>query len=706
MNLRLKLTILLGIVISITLVLTTSTFYWTARDQLEKNAVNRLQQTASLVSTQTDNRFQALLQHVSVWAKLPIIRRAAMEPGNKAVIDQVNDLFADIVASDPIFQTFNLYDISANIIASSITERVGLPIAREVVSKREDFLTALTGTSVIKGPFWGLSSGQPVVAVSVPVISAGRVIGVLRPIVDVAGFNEKFLKPLTKGSEGRIFIFVPDPKDKEKLAPVDKTLVVQTPYITPDVPLVSEMQKQERGCVRYKSGKEDRYAAFVWLETPHALIVAELPESDVMAPIRYMKRNAVVIATIMLIAIWFAAGLTVRPLLADLRKCFGLVRAIRDGDMGERIMVKSRDDVGDLAHGLNEMADRLQIQHAVIVNSERKYRSMFENAIEGIFQITRDGKFLLANPALAQIMAVASPEILYEQKASAFFAKPEQPAELMTQLRHQDEISGREIVVRRVDGNIRHCRLYARIQTDDAGQPIIHGILHDITHEHQVAMARKQSEQSEKLAIQARLSTLRYQLNPHFLFNVLNTMDVLSRKHPERISDLIQKLSAYLRHNLTPRPEVLAALKIELESIRAYLDIEKTRYSHNLDIEFDIHPEASNINVPDMILLPMVENAVKHGMCTSAMPLRIAIRATVEDNYLVIIVKNTGTWRNESNTRQHRPGIGLLNLKDRLQIFYGNAFTIDTEEADGWAISTMRLPLKSCFFAHRGDPVG
>jgi PAS domain S-box-containing protein len=363
--------------------------------------------------------------------------------------------------------------------------------------------------------------------------------------------------------------------------------------------------------------------------------------------------------------------------------------------MGERIQVKSSDEVGELALGLNEMAERLQSQHAALEESETKYRSLFETAVEGIFQTNEEGRFLTANPAMAAILGAESADTLLTHGVDDFYADPKQRKAIMDVLRQNREVTSYEFDVKRLDGEIRKCLVHARAQIDEKGQFImIQGIMHDMTDERLVEAARSQVETAEKLALRAKFRALRYQINPHFLFNVLNTIDVLSRKMPERIPDLLQKLASYLRHTLTPRVRMLVLLREEVKSIKSYLAVEQIRFKDHLAVNFEIHPDAAEQSLPDMLLQPLVENAIKYGMQTSSMPLRIIIRAEINHERLGISVRNTGHWVTENPSRKGHPGIGLANLRERLEIFYNDHFSLETSEVDNWVKIEICLPLE------------
>jgi PAS domain S-box-containing protein len=406
----------------------------------------------------------------------------------------------------------------------------------------------------------------------------------------------------------------------------------------------------------------------------------------------------VVIALIMVPLIWVLAGFALRPLLSNLRACLQFAGRIRDGHLEERIRIKSRDDVGELASGLNEMAERLEHQRVALKESEIKYRSIFETTVEGIFQTSRDGRFLTANPALAKILGVNGTETLFRHRVHEFYADPEERESLMDKFRREREVTRYEFDVRRLDGEIRRCFFSGRAHMDGRGRlAMVQGVLHDVTRERSAEAAKHRAETAERLALQARLQALRYQINPHFIFNVLNTIDVLSRKKPERIPDLLHELASYLRYTLHPKAQGGVLLHEELGSVKAYLAIEKVRFTDHLKVVFDIAPDAADAVLPDMVFQPLVENAIKHGMQTSDMPLKLVIRAEINDGYLYISVRNTGRWVEASSAGTGRPPIGLANLRERLEVFYGDDFSFETSVKDGWVKIAIRLPRTPVF---------
>lgn len=183
-----------------------------------------------------------------------------------------------------------------------------------------------------------------------------------------------------------------------------------------------------------------------------------------------------------------------------------------------------------------------------------------------------------------------------------------------------------------------------------------------------------QKEKAEKalaLAQTAQLQMLRYRINPHFLFNTLNSVRALISEDKASAKSMVTELSDYLRYSLVSRNYANVPFKDELESVRHYFNIQKTRYENKLDVSFDIDPAAEEYPISSFLLHPLVENAVKYGMCTSPLPLKIQINAKVAQGILQIEVINSGSWIQPSD--QERPdaiGKGLDNVRQRLADAY------------------------------------
>lgn len=203
-------------------------------------------------------------------------------------------------------------------------------------------------------------------------------------------------------------------------------------------------------------------------------------------------------------------------------------------------------------------------------------------------------------------------------------------------------------------------------------------------------------EFDEKIAAQlaeekARLEVLRYQLNPHFLYNALNSVYGLLFENARGAGDMVLRLAEFCRATLTRPADTFPTLGAEVEALRGYLDVEKVRWGDNLMVEFAVAPEVEAVRLPPFLLLPLVENAIKYGSRTSPGVLRVAVRSRREAGELVIEIANTGEWLDPSVVRPDSTRIGLENLRQRLQRYYPDAhrFTVDARE--GWVTVTVRL---------------
>lgn len=181
---------------------------------------------------------------------------------------------------------------------------------------------------------------------------------------------------------------------------------------------------------------------------------------------------------------------------------------------------------------------------------------------------------------------------------------------------------------------------------------------------------KEKTDNALLLVRNSQLEMLKYQLNPHFLFNTLSSLRALTSDENKKAKEIITKISEFLRYTLIEFHNNEVALSKEIEVIKNYLDIEKVRFEDELIVEFNIEPTAESCNIPIFLIHPLVENAIKHGMHTSPIPLKIIITAKMLDDYLNISVFNTGRWI-ETDKNNH-DGRGLENIKRRLEIYSPN----------------------------------
>jgi two-component system LytT family sensor kinase len=203
---------------------------------------------------------------------------------------------------------------------------------------------------------------------------------------------------------------------------------------------------------------------------------------------------------------------------------------------------------------------------------------------------------------------------------------------------------------------------------------------------------------AESMAHEAQLKMLRYQLNPHFLFNTLNSISSLVNKRDDsRANEMILQLSDFLRHSLYIDPVEGITLKEELDALNLYLRIEQARFGDRLLIHLDVSSDAEQLHVPSMILQPLVENAIKYAIAPCEEGGEIKISAGLyKDEMIAISVADNGPGFDENLIDESSVGVGLRNTRERLNTFYrGNSrFLIDSNGKNGTNISII-VPRKN-----------
>jgi two-component system LytT family sensor kinase len=190
-------------------------------------------------------------------------------------------------------------------------------------------------------------------------------------------------------------------------------------------------------------------------------------------------------------------------------------------------------------------------------------------------------------------------------------------------------------------------------------------------------------QEQEKLLMTARLEALSSQINPHFLFNTLNSIGSLIRSQPDTARTLIVRLSALLRRLLRAQDQFVT-LEEELGSVDAYLDIESVRFGPRLKVTKDIDPASRTILVPSLILQPLVENSVNHGLAPKLGNGEITIRSRRQGDYAIIDVIDNGLGTaGDPLADAGQEGIGLRNVKERLKVIYGTNSRLTLESVPG-----------------------
>ena len=211
-----------------------------------------------------------------------------------------------------------------------------------------------------------------------------------------------------------------------------------------------------------------------------------------------------------------------------------------------------------------------------------------------------------------------------------------------------------------------------------------------------------QLSRARSAAQQAQLAALRYQLNPHFLFNALNSISALIvTKRNDDAERMTDKLSNFLRSSLNADPSELVMLDEELAITEEYLDIESVRFGERLNVNVNCAPDACEALVPSFLVQPLVENAIKHGVSPSRDTVDINIYAEVANGDLCIRVENSMSEEvastipvltSSKKVVRPRQGVGLINVKRRLEAVYGTSATLSSETKDNRYIATICIP--------------
>ncbi len=201
----------------------------------------------------------------------------------------------------------------------------------------------------------------------------------------------------------------------------------------------------------------------------------------------------------------------------------------------------------------------------------------------------------------------------------------------------------------------------------------------------------KKEAELKTLIRDAELSALKSQINPHFLFNSLNSISSLTISNPEKAQEMVINLSMFMRYSLQHNQEEVVSMKEELDNIKLYLSIEKIRFGKKLEPVFDIEESCLQAKIPNMILQPIFENAIKYGVYEATSPVKIVIACRPEKGFIHIRIENdydAGSVKNKGE------GIGLRNIRQRLELIYGNPNLLRVTDNKTSFIVEIMLPQK------------
>src|SRR3954470_6500375 len=200
----------------------------------------------------------------------------------------------------------------------------------------------------------------------------------------------------------------------------------------------------------------------------------------------------------------------------------------------------------------------------------------------------------------------------------------------------------------------------------------------------------RQREKLEGQASTAQLAMLRYQLNPHFLFNTLNSISTLVLlKQTERANAMLARLSSFLRYTLANEPTAKVTLAQEVETLKLYLEIEKMRFEDRLRPHFKIESETIGARLPSLLLQPLIENAIKYAVTPAENGADIWITAKPEGQAVRIEVADNGNGEGAEISATQSTGVGLANIRDRLSQAYGGAHRFETKKNDRGGFSVI-----------------
>lgn len=196
--------------------------------------------------------------------------------------------------------------------------------------------------------------------------------------------------------------------------------------------------------------------------------------------------------------------------------------------------------------------------------------------------------------------------------------------------------------------------------------------------------------EAEKLARDAELYNLRQQLQPHFLFNSLNSINALIGFKPDEARKMIHQLSDFLRGTLKKDDQLLVPLSDELTHLNLYLEIEKVRFGHRLQTEISCYEKCGKALLPSMLLQPLVENAIKFGLYDTTGEVTISISGELEDNYLIMTIQNP--YDSQTSRPRKGTGFGLSGVQRRLYLIFARNDLMETHANDNIFTTIIKIP--------------
>jgi signal transduction histidine kinase len=220
------------------------------------------------------------------------------------------------------------------------------------------------------------------------------------------------------------------------------------------------------------------------------------------------------------------------------------------------------------------------------------------------------------------------------------------------------------------------------------------GLSHALSYHREAQSRELRASQLETRLVEAQLQALQRQMQPHFLFNTLNTISALMHRDVEAADAMIARLSDLLRMSLDMVGVQEVSLKDELDFLSKYLEIERTRFRDRLTVVFDVQPDTFDALVPNLLLQPLVENAIKHGVGPRPAPGTITIRSRQVGGMLELSVQDDGVGLSAARLSDFNRGIGLSNTRSRLEHLYGTLHRFEFRQPpQGGLLVLIEIPL-------------
>lgn len=374
-------------------------------------------------------------------------------------------------------------------------------------------------------------------------------------------------------------------------------------------------------------------------------LAGQLAVGDISTPILELKGQGVI-------------GNALKDINEYLQELAKTSQWIKDGNYGAKVRVKSEND---------RLAMNFNIMSQVISEQISTLRNMFETVEESIVVIDFEGKIIEVNNKFIQL---TNPDLDFNKfnkskNISQYFENQMVLGELKTQK------DGKNIYQNIIDSrnNLIPVKLISRSMPEIAGQE--NKLMLFIKNESLRVRVEREKEELRSHAVEAELRALRAQINPHFLFNTLNAIAHLVEIKSEGAVQMIEKLSELFRYSLASTRRNTVPLSEELDIIHQYLEIEKMRFGNSLSVKYSIEDKLENIDIPPMLIQPIVENAVKYGINNKG-NINITIKIYHINKSLHISVTDNGSQVVNHQMLLERKGTGIRNVNQRLKSLYNN----------------------------------